>query len=125
MHCEESLAKLLQSDLTHGILCDIGAPVLHHNVRYNCRILALDGKILMIRPKMYLADDGNYREGRWFTSWKRGNLVEDHILSPLLRHVTGQIKVPFGVAAIVTADTVIASETCEELWTPNRYSMKC
>lgn len=27
------------------------------------------GKIIGIRPKIYLANDGNYREMRWFTPW--------------------------------------------------------
>ena len=38
MHCDESLAELLQGDLTDGILCDIGMPVQHRGVRYNCRV---------------------------------------------------------------------------------------
>lgn len=63
LHCDESLAALLATDLTDGILCDIGMPVLHHGVRYNCRVFCLDRKILMIRPKLFMADDGNYREG--------------------------------------------------------------
>lgn len=28
-------------------------------------------KILLIRPKMALANEGNYRELRWFTPWTR------------------------------------------------------
>lgn len=123
-HTDQTLADILSSDLTHGILCDFGAPVLHNNVRYNCRVFCLDGKIVLIRPKMYLADDGNYRERRWFTSWKAdgrnsyaGN-VETHLLSQLLRNVTGQETVPFGVAGIQTMETIIASEVCEELWAP-------
>lgn len=32
---------------------------------YNCRVLLLDGKVLLIRPKLHLANDGNYRETRW------------------------------------------------------------
>lgn len=28
-------------------------------------------KILLIRPKMALANEGNYRELRWFTPWSR------------------------------------------------------
>ena len=44
-------------------------PVLHGSARYNCRVFVLNGKILLIRPKMALADDGNYREPRWFARW--------------------------------------------------------
>jgi len=70
---------------------------------------------------MTLADDGNYREPRFFTSWKHAYLVEDHILSKMLKDITGQDKIPFGNAAIYTAETSIASEMCEELWTLRRY----
>ena len=55
-------------------------PVQHLGVRYNCRVFCLNRKILAIRPKLHRADDGNYRETRWFTTWKRRNETEDHTL---------------------------------------------
>lgn len=64
LHSWQSLATLLRGDYTHGILCDVGMPVLHKNVRYNCRVFVLNSKILLIRPKLCLANDGNYREVR-------------------------------------------------------------
>ena len=39
-------------------------PVIHKNVLYNCRVICYNGVINLIRPKVCLADDGNYREGR-------------------------------------------------------------
>lgn len=125
MHCDQSLAAILDSGVTCGILCDIGMPVLHNNVRYNCRVFCLDNKILLIRPKVFMADDGNYRERRFFTSWKDNGVLENHTLSDVLRKANGrsddnkeqQTSVPFGVASIATMETVIASEVCEELWT--------
>jgi hypothetical protein len=77
-------------------------------------------KILLIRPKMILCDDGNYRETRWFTRWKREREVEDHYLPRMVREVTGQQCVPFGDAVISTIDTCIGHEICEELWNPRR-----
>lgn len=124
MHCDQSLAAILESGVTCGILCDIGMPVLHNNVRYNCRVFCLDNKILLIRPKVFMADDGNYRERRFFTSWKDNGALENHTLSDALRKANSrsddkeqQAYVPFGVATIATMETVIASEICEELWT--------
>ncbi|CAK4517728.1 unnamed protein product [Aphanomyces euteiches] len=70
-HCWESLATLLESDVTDDILCDIGMPVMHAGVRYNCRVFCLNRKIVFIRPKLYLADDGNYREKRWFGAFSK------------------------------------------------------
>lgn len=94
-------------------------PVQHLGVRYNCRVFCLNRKILAIRPKLHLADDGNYRETRWFTTWKRRNETEDHALCRGLAEVTGQHKVPFGQAAVSALDALVAAETCEELWTPD------
>ena len=32
-------------------------------------MLTASGSIVGIRPKIFLANDGNYREMRWFTPW--------------------------------------------------------
>ena len=119
LHSWECLAEILKGDLTTDILCDIGMPVMHKNVRYNCRIFALNEKILLIRPKLILAADGNYRETRWFAAWQRPRQVEEYYLPRMLREITGQETVPFGDAAIATRDTALAAETCEELFAPN------
>lgn len=118
-HCWECIAELLKDDTTDGIICDIGMPVIHSSVRYNCRIFLLNRKILFIRPKVYMADDGNYREPRWFSGWRHLFDIEEYYLPRLIRSITGQHKVPFGVGAIATVDTVLSSECCEELFTPN------
>ena len=119
LHSWECFAEILKGDLTTDILCDIGMPVMHKNVRYNCRIFALNGKILLIRPKLILAADGNYRETRWFAAWQHPRQVEEYHLPRMLREVTGQETVPFGDAAIATRDTALAAETCEELFAPS------
>ncbi|KAF9453533.1 glutamine-dependent NAD(+) synthetase with GAT domain-containing protein [Macrolepiota fuliginosa MF-IS2] len=118
LHSWEVLAKLLSSDETMGIVCDIGMPVVHKNVIYNCRVIIHDRKILLIRPKMWLANDGNYRELRYFTPWAKHRQWEDHYLPRIIQAVTKQVKVPFGDAVISTADTCIGVELCEELFTP-------
>lgn len=117
-HSWEVLAELLRGDHTDGILCDVGMPIMHRNVRYNCRVFLLNRKILLIRPKMALAQDGNYREARYFAPWQHPRTTEEHPLPRLIRDVTGQETVPIGDAAIATRDTAIAAETCEELFTP-------
>lgn len=48
----EVLANLLSDAESHGIIFDVGMPVSHRSIYYNCRIFCLDGKILFIRPKM-------------------------------------------------------------------------
>ncbi len=62
--------------------------MLFKSSRYNCRVIfynkypsemgfhltilpRLRRKILLIRPKMFLAEGGNYREHRWFIAWAK------------------------------------------------------
>ncbi|PPR03203.1 hypothetical protein CVT26_008051 [Gymnopilus dilepis] len=118
LHSWEVLAKILSSEDSMDIVCDIGMPVVHKNVIYNCRVIIYNKKILLIRPKMWLANDGNYRELRYFTPWAKHRQWEDHYLPRIIQAVTKQIKVPFGDAVISTLDTCIGVELCEELFTP-------
>lgn len=102
------------------ILCDFSMPVLHNGVRYNCRIFSLNKKILLIRPKMWMADDGNYREQRFFTPWSKDKIpiLEDYVLSDEMFSITGQRTAKFGIGIVEAVDATIASEVCEELFTP-------
>ncbi|KAG8775417.1 glutamine-dependent NAD(+) synthetase [Ceratobasidium sp. 428] len=67
---------------------------------------------------MWMANDGNYRELRYFTPWRKHRQTEEHYLPRMIQAVTGQVKVPFGDAVISTLDTCIGVELCEELFTP-------
>lgn len=119
LHSWEMLASILVNKDCYGILLDVGMPVMHKNVRYNCRVLAYDGKIVFIRPKIWLANDGNYREMRFFTPWSRPKYVETFVLPRMIQKITEQLTVDFGDAVISTLDTCVGIETCEELFTPN------
>lgn len=119
LHCWEMLERILKDESCFNILLDIGMPVQHRNVRYNCRIICLNGKILLIRPKMWLANDGNYREMRHFTPWLRPQEYEDYHLPRMIQKLQGTTHVTFGDAVISTPDTCIGAETCEELFTPD------
>ena len=114
--------ELLQSDLTNGILCDIGMPVVHRSVRYNCRVFLLNQKIVLIRPKICMANDGNYRELRYFTPWHESKwyTLEDYYLPHNISEFTEQSTVPFGLGLLQLKDTCLAAETCEEMFTPQR-----
>jgi NAD+ synthase (glutamine-hydrolysing) len=115
-HSLEVLAALLAApDARGAMVVDVGLPVLHRGVRYNCRAFFRDGVLLLLRPKMALADDGNYREGRWFTAWAKPRAVEDFVLPPVLRRVTGQLSCPFGDGVLDFPGMALAAETCEEV----------
>lgn len=100
------------------MLIDVGMPIQHFNVAYNCRVVFYNKKIVLIRPKMLNCDDGNYRETRWFTPWAKTRQVEDFYLPKIISSATGQHSVPFGDAVISTRETCIGFEICEELWNP-------
>ena len=40
---------------------------------------------------MILCDNGNYRESRWFTRWKKEREVEDYFLPRIVQDVTDQV----------------------------------
>ncbi|KAI9706556.1 MAG: glutamine-dependent NAD(+) synthetase [Candelina mexicana] len=117
LHSWEMMAKIIDHPDCQDIVCDIGMPVRHKNTKYNCRVIIYNRKVLLIRPKLWLANDGNYREMRYFTPWKTAEL-DEYYLESIVGGITGQEKVPFGEALISTRDTCIGAETCEELFTP-------
>lgn len=117
-HSWEMLAEILSTDATDDILCSLSMPVIHKDILYNCAVVVLNKKILLIRPKMSLADDGNYREGRYFTAWNK-NEIEEFSLPKVVRNVAGQRTTFIGNAILQCTDTQIGVESCEELWQPN------
>ncbi|XP_062140417.1 glutamine-dependent NAD(+) synthetase [Drosophila sulfurigaster albostrigata] len=116
LHSWETLLEIMMSPFCENMLVDVGMPVMHQNVAYNCRVAFFNQQLLLIRPKMAMCDDGNYRESRWFTAWTKALQTEDFILPRLISQHTGQQTVPFGDAVIATRDTCIGYEICEELW---------
>ncbi|KXS98519.1 hypothetical protein AC578_5510 [Pseudocercospora eumusae] len=108
------------------IIIDLGLPIAHRGSTYNARVIALNGRILAIRPKLDLCNDGNFREMRYFTAWPRGR-VEDYQLPKLITQLHNQKTARIGEILFETVDASFASETCEELWTPNsphsKYSL--
>ena len=116
VHSWEVLSEILPH--TMDIFCDIGMPIEFKGIIYNCRVLAMNKQILLIRPKIALADDGNYRESRWFTAWTKGYIIEDFNLPKLITNVNNQIRTKFGLGVIAGLDFSYACEICEELWAP-------
>lgn len=120
-HTWECVAQLIREGYSDDIFLDIGAPVMHRSVSYNCRILILNREILLVRPKITFADCGNYREMRWFTPWDRSRPVENLVLPQVVREATlgHQKHCPIGQGVIEFDDGVtVGCESCEELWSP-------
>uniref|UniRef100_A0A8P4GBG8 Glutamine-dependent NAD(+) synthetase n=1 Tax=Dicentrarchus labrax TaxID=13489 RepID=A0A8P4GBG8_DICLA len=110
LHSFQALRKLLESPITQDIICDVGISL--RISLPSCR------KILLIRPKMLMANHGNYRELRWFSPWNQLRQVEEYFLPRMIQEVTGQDTVPFGDCVLSTKDTCIGTEICAELWSP-------
>ncbi|XP_022208791.2 LOW QUALITY PROTEIN: glutamine-dependent NAD(+) synthetase [Drosophila obscura] len=116
LHSWEVLLEIMMSPICESMLVDVGMPVMHRNVAYNCRVAFFNRQLLLIRPKMAMCDDGNYRESRWFTAWTKSMQTEEFLLPRMISQHTGQQTVPFGDAVIATRDTCLGYEICEELW---------
>lgn len=122
LHSWEVLKDLIEHDDCQGILMDLGMPVLHRSVLYNCRIIVQDRKILYIRPKLSMANDGNFREARYFTPWVRGEWTYLRLPEILRDAGDQQGRVRFGDCVVEANDTTIGVEMCEELFTSDNPS---
>ncbi|KAI1124456.1 NAD+ synthase [Nemania abortiva] len=121
-HSWEVLAQIISDEACKDMLVDLGMGCRHRNVRYNCRVLCTYKKVLFIRPKMSLANDGLYREARHFSAWVKPMQTEVYYLEEVIEKITGQRTVPIGDAILSTRDTAIGCETCEEMFTPRNPS---
>ncbi|KAJ1502836.1 Glutamine-dependent NAD(+) synthetase, partial [Coelomomyces lativittatus] len=114
--------KLLLDPITENMLCDFGMPVRYQSQNYNCRVIVLNKKILLIRPKKKLANSGHYTEQRWFTAWPDAHHTSITLPS-MIQTSTGQTTTMFGDAVIECLDTSIGFDICEEMWQScNTYS---
>jgi NAD+ synthase (glutamine-hydrolysing) len=106
------------STLTKNIMVVLGVPVIHEGVKYNTMFFISNNKINLIRPKKLLADDGNYREARWFTAWSKTELEEFP-----LKGFNEQNECDIGVGIVNCNGVKIAAEICEELWVPESMNI--
>ncbi|PVU97027.1 hypothetical protein BB561_000841 [Smittium simulii] len=114
-HSWQVLAKLLSDPDLYGIVIITGMPVMHRNCRYNCAVVLYNGQIVLIRPKMWMASDGNYRELRWFTPYINNYNTTFLILPQIIQSIKGQTTAVFGHALLESSDgTLLGLEICEE-----------
>ena len=74
---------------------------------------------------MSLANDGLFREMRFFSPWPQEKGVQEHLLPIALQELTGQRDVPIGNIVLETLDGIsIACEMCEELFCPQAPSIR-
>lgn len=117
LHSWQVMRDILEDKSCYGLIIDVGMPIMHKGIRFNCRVICADGKILMIRPKVWLANDGNYREMRYFLPWPE-HKVDNYVLPKFVEQVTSQKSVTFGDCILNAGKTRLGFETCEEMFTP-------
>lgn len=123
-HCWETVGDIIKGGYTENIVVDLGMPVLHRTLAYNCKVIIFRNKIMLIRPKFHLADEGNYREKRYFMPYKPNETfsLETHHLPDHIKQITGQELSPFGYANLKFNDALVGLEICEEIWRLNSIS---
>ena len=97
---------------THGMVVSFGLPILHQNGLFNCAALAVDGRLVGLVAKRFLAGDGIHYEPRWFKAWPAG--VRDDFIAP-----NGE-KIPIGDLHFDVGGIRIGFEICEDAWVANR-----
>ena len=97
---------------THGMAVSFGLPVLHQNGVFNCAALAVDGKLVGLVAKRFLAGDGIHYEPRWFKAWPAG--VRDDFTDP------DGVTIPIGDIHFDIGGVQIGFEICEDAWVANR-----
>jgi NAD+ synthase (glutamine-hydrolysing) len=113
------VADIITRPDCQDIIIDLGLPIQHRGCSYNARLIALNGEVLAIRPKLDLCNDGNFREMRYFSPWPRQRVDEYHLPKVIQNLARKQKRCRIGEVAFEANDASFASETCEELWTPN------
>lgn len=96
---------------TQQIAVTIGLPIRWDGMTYNCVAVCLNGKILGITAKQFLANDGVHYEPRWFTAWKAGEKVSYRL---------GGVDVPFGDLTYELFGVHTGFEICEDAWRDER-----
>ena len=110
----EILVKILKN-APIGIAYTVNMPWLHNDVLYNAVVVCLNGQILHVCPKIAMADDGNYREGQFFTPWDSSKGIRETPLPDVLQTVTKK-TVTIGRAILSFNGIKVAIEICEEAW---------
>jgi NAD+ synthase (glutamine-hydrolysing) len=97
---------------TRGMVVSFGLPVFHQNGLFNCAALAVDGKLVGLAAKRFLAGDGIHYEPRWFKAWPSG--VRDEFVA------SNGTPIPIGDIHFDIGNVQIGFEICEDAWVANR-----
>ncbi|MBI4821968.1 MAG: NAD(+) synthase [Deltaproteobacteria bacterium] len=110
---ERSLAAVLP--MTRGIVSSVGLPVLVGGAVFNAAALIVDGRLVGLVAKRFLAGDGIHYEPRWFKPWPEGARLETELAGA---------RVPIGDLFFDIGGISMGFEICEDAWVANRPGIK-
>jgi NAD+ synthase (glutamine-hydrolysing) len=89
----------------------VGVPIYFEKALYNCAALLVDGALVGLVAKRFLAGDGIHYEPRWFKEWPAGQ-------RDVIEH--GDQRFPIGDLLFDVGGVRIGFEICEDAWVANR-----
>ncbi|MEM7608017.1 MAG: NAD(+) synthase [Myxococcota bacterium] len=109
---EESWRRLRSiAPHTKDMVVSVGLPVELRGAVYNCAALLVNGEVLGLAAKRFLAGDGIHYEPRWFKAWPEGSVTT-------LRF--GGLEVPIGDLSFDVGGLIFGFEICEDAWVAGR-----
>ena len=113
---EEALERIKAFTMNEcqKIIVAVGAPVRIEGRLYNCAVFIEGGSIIAVTPKVYLPNQREFYEKRYFSSGRE--LLRG---IPKVCKLCGWAKVPVTNLIKTDEDLVIGCEICEDLWVPN------
>ncbi|WP_079907012.1 NAD(+) synthase [Carboxydocella sp. JDF658] len=108
----QALLALAQATRTNEVVVVVGLPLVIKHRLFNCAAVLQRGEILGIVPKIYLANQKEFYEKRWFSSGQE--LIRE--LSNV--ELTPGYPVPFGQLLFHSPQLgyTLGVEICEDLW---------
>ncbi|MFN3199665.1 MAG: NAD(+) synthase [Bradymonadia bacterium] len=116
-HVTEKAWQILLEVAAHStdMVVSLGLPVLFNNVLYNCAALLVNGQVVGLVAKQYLAGDGIHYEPRWFKAWEMGEVLTYRGAGP-----DGPLEVPIGDLHFEVGGVRMGFEICEDAWVAQR-----
>ena len=96
---------------TEGMVVSVGLPVALRGAVYNCAALLVDGSLVGLVAKRFLAGDGIHYEPRWFKAWPEGEVTTVR---------RDGLEVPIGDLSFDVGGLIIGFEICEDAWVAHR-----
>ena len=111
-HTEEGVRTLLELTADCKSLIVVGLPLIYNARRFNCAAVLRGGKLLGLVPKLYLPNNAEFYEARYFES---GTTLGDELIDI---DYAGQ-RCALGIFQIFDIGKAhIGIEVCQDLWVP-------